>query len=85
MPKCMSIQPPPSNLEEVTAEILEAPGHPERPEYYARSDRRETARIGHVRDILEHTSLVMCFLVRACRGLEPRFGEGGHLGGVGSQ
>jgi hypothetical protein len=43
MPKCMSIQPPPSNLEEVTAEILEAPGHPERPEYYARSDRRETA------------------------------------------
>jgi hypothetical protein len=43
------------------------------------------ARIDHVRDILEHTSLVMCFLVRACRGLEPRFGEGGHLGDVGSQ
>jgi hypothetical protein len=26
MPKCMSIQPPPSNLEEVTAEVLETPG-----------------------------------------------------------
>jgi hypothetical protein len=38
-----------------------------------------------VRDILEHTSLVMCLLVRACRGLEPRLGEGGHLGDVGSQ
>jgi parallel beta-helix repeat protein len=43
------------------------------------------AKMGRVRYVLEHTSLVMCFLVHACRGLEPRFGEGGHIGGVGSQ
>jgi len=46
---------------------------------------REEHRIGHMRDILEHASLVLCFLVHACRGLEPRFGECGHIGDVGSQ
>jgi hypothetical protein len=41
--------------------------------------------IRYVRYVLEYTSLVLCFLVQACRGFEPRFGEGGHIGGVGSQ
>jgi hypothetical protein len=48
------------------------------------SQYQATARICHVRYVLEHTGLVMCLLVNACRGLEPRFGEGGHIGDVGS-
>jgi hypothetical protein len=48
------------------------------------SQNQVTARICHVRYVLEHTGLVMCLLVNACRGLEPRFGEGGHIGDVGS-
>jgi hypothetical protein len=49
------------------------------------SNAQATAKIRYLGDVLERTSLLRYLLIQAGRGLEPRLGKSGHLGGVGSQ
>jgi hypothetical protein len=80
---CLAYQPNPRS--EHCLNPLSAGSEVNSLKFATSSQQQATARMGYVRTVLEQTSLVRCWLVHACRGLEPRIGEGGHIGGVGSQ